>query len=64
MSCETKSGTYQIGTTTQHYPTVIFFDALGQGWRMECHCGDQTCPCSTIEEAGAEMDQHLREATR
>jgi hypothetical protein len=43
----------------KHYPVEVIYDLLGQGWRMECACGEQTSPCQHLEDAGAEMDDHM-----
>jgi hypothetical protein len=43
----------------KHFPVDLFYDVIGQGFRIECNCGEQTCPCQYLEEAGAEMDEHM-----
>ena len=48
----------------EHYPASVFYDLLGQGWRMECACGEQTAPSQYLEEAGVEMDDHMESANQ
>jgi hypothetical protein len=48
----------------EHHPASIFYDLIGMGWRIECACGEQTTPCQYLEEAGAEMDDHMETANK
>lgn len=42
----------------------VFWDNIGRGWRMECGCNWQTCPCNTLGAAGEEMDEHFKEENK
>lgn len=46
-----------------HYVESVFYDNIGEGIRMECICGHQTCPCQNHSDAGEEFDDHLKEVT-
>lgn len=44
-----------------HGPETIVYDGFGEGWRIECLCGYMTEPWKSIEGAGSDMDEHLKE---
>lgn len=42
-----------------HGPENLSWDNLGEGWRISCLCGFQTCPCKTVADVGEDFDDHL-----
>ena len=44
-----------------HYPKEIFYDNLGEGYRIECNCGYVTGPSKQVEDCGYDFDEHTKE---
>ena len=42
-----------------HGPENIYYDNLGEGFRIECLCGWTTGPAKMVADAGDEFDDHL-----
>lgn len=45
----------------EHGPESIYWDNLGEGFRIECLCDWTTFPGRTVAEAGEDFDDHLEE---
>ena len=43
---------------------AVLWNNLGEGWQFHCLCGFVTDCHRRLEEAGADMDDHLDEAKR
>ncbi len=41
----------------------VFYDLIGRGWRIGCTCGFTTELCQDLQSAGAQVDDHMQEAT-
>lgn len=54
-------GWWQV-TAAPHGPARWMMDAGGDGYVVECACGEQTAPEPTLADAGVAMDEHLRDA--
>ena len=42
-----------------HGPESIYWDNLGEGFRIECLCGWVTDPNESVQDAGYQFDEHL-----